>query len=42
MRCILNASNVIELLRKRGIDEEHIFYSQDFYKMISYELGYRD
>ena len=37
-----NAGDVIGMLKKRGIDEKHIFYSQDFYKMISYELGYRD
>ena len=37
-----NAQDVLGLLEKRGMDKTHIFYSQEFYKMISYELGYRD
>lgn len=37
-----NAKDVLRLLKKQGRKEENLFYSQDFYKMISFELGYRD
>lgn len=37
-----NAKDVLKLLRGKGICEDHIFYSPDFYKLISFELGYRD
>lgn len=37
-----NARDVLKVLEERDFAEEHVFYSQDFYKMISFELGYRD
>lgn len=37
-----NAQDILHLLKDRKVPDEHIFYSQDFYKLISYELGYRD
>lgn len=37
-----NARDVLKLLREKGITEEQIFYSPDYYRMISFELGYRD
>lgn len=36
-----NARDVLKLLKQREVAEEHVFFSQDFFNMISFELGYR-